>query len=130
MSFNFGPGDLTLCINLAQKVWKRCRDAPEDFRGVATEIANLQLVLGEVQESMGGHDLIERRKKDLAKLIDGCNEVLGETQNLVRKHKDVDNRNKKTWNRLSWAMDPIESNRQRVVARIGLLTAFNVSIVR
>lgn len=130
MNLDFSPRDFVTCIHLAQKVWKRCLDAPEVFRVLSTEVASLQLVLGEVQESFSGHELNNRRKGDLRQLIAGCNEVLMDLQSLLYKHKHLGSQSKRSWSRLSWGKDPVESIRQHVLAKIGLLTTFNVSIVR
>ncbi len=130
MTLEFSPSDFVACILFAQKVWKRCLDAPEEFRLLSTEVASLQLVLGEVQESVSGYELDERRKLELRQLISGCCEVLMELQSLYYRHKHLGSQSRRSWNRLSWGKDPVESIRQRVVAKIGLLTAFNISIVR
>jgi len=130
MSIGSSPSDFIACIHLAQKVWRRCRDAPEGFRAVSTEVASLQLVLGEVQESVSGYELSDRRKNDLRQLIVGCNVVLMELQSLLCKHKNLGSQSKRSWNRLSWSKDPVESVRQRIIAKNGLLNAFNIPIVR
>lgn len=130
MTLVLSPSDFVACIHHAQKVWKRCLDAPEEFRTLSTEVGSLQHVLGEVQESVCGHELNQRSKSDLRQLIAGCDEVLMELQSIFDKHKRWNSQSKRSWNRLSWGKDPVERIRQRVIAMIGLLDAFNVSFVR
>lgn len=52
MSFGASASDLVVCIQLAHKIWRGCRDTPDDFRAVSTEVAGLQLVLKEVQQTI------------------------------------------------------------------------------
>ena len=51
MSIGFSFSDLVVCGQLAQNVWRGCREAPEDFRAVTLEVASLHLVLKEAREN-------------------------------------------------------------------------------
>lgn len=128
MSLELGPIDFVSCIHFAHKVSKGCQDAPEEFRAVSIEVAGLQQILGEVQESVSGQELSERRQDDLRQLVFGCKEVLMQLQCLLYKYKGLGPQIRRAW--LSWGRDQVENIRQRIVARIGRLTAFNVSIAR
>lgn len=130
MTLVLSPSNFDACIHHAQKVWKRCLDAPEEFRTLSAEVGSLQHVLGEVQESVCGHELNQRSKSDLRQLIAGCDEVFMELQSILDKHKRWSSQSKRSWNRLSWGKDPVERLRQRISATNGLLAAFNVSFIR
>lgn len=130
MNFGYSVGDFVICIQLAHKVWRECRDAPDEFRAVSTEVASLQLVLKEVQESVNDHEPSPSKMNDLKQLIEGCNDVLKELQSLLQKYKSLGTQSRRTWDRLRWGEEHVESIRQRVISNIGLLTSFNVSIIR
>ena len=78
MSFGFSISDFVICLQLARKVWRDCRDAADDFRAVATEVASLKLVLKEVHERISNneHALHGNKTSDLKKLTEGYTEVL------------------------------------------------------
>ena len=78
MSFGFSVGDFVACVQLARKVWQECRDAPKDFHAVSNEVASLQLVLLQVQETINDKELSEYNKDNLGTLVKRCNEILQE----------------------------------------------------
>ncbi|KAK4691981.1 hypothetical protein P7C71_g5133, partial [Lecanoromycetidae sp. Uapishka_2] len=129
MSFGASASDLIVCIQLAHKIWRGCRDAPDDFRIVSTEVAGLQLVLKEVQETVNDRELGQSKKDDLKMLLEGCSSVLDELKKLLQRYKSLGTQSKRTWDRLRWGKEQIESIRQRIIANTSLLTSFNVGLV-
>lgn len=129
MSFGYSAGDFVLCAQLAHRVWKECRGAPEDFRAVSTEVDSLRLVLNEVQDAVQDRDLSLAKQQDLKKLVEACTEVLQELQGLLAKYKSLATQSKRTWDRLRWSKDHVESIRLRVISNNSLLTSFNVGLL-
>ena len=129
MSFGYSSGDLILCVQLARKVWRECRDAPEDFRAVSTEVASLQLILKEVQDVVYEQELSLSKQQDLEKLVEACAEVLRELEKLLMKYKSLGTQSKRTWDRLRWSKDDVESMRLRVISSSSLLTSFNLGLL-
>lgn len=129
MSFGYSSGDFILCIQLAHRIWRECRDAPEDFRAVYTEVASLQLVLKEVQDAVHEREPSLSKQQDLKKLVEACTEVLRELENLLMKYGSLGTQSKRTWDRLRWSKDHVESIRLRVISNSSLLTSFNVGLL-
>ena len=57
MSFGYSAGNFVLRVQLAHRVWRECCDALTDYHTVSTEVASLQLVLKEVQNTVRDRDL-------------------------------------------------------------------------
>ena len=57
MSFGYRARDFVLRVQLAHRVWRECCDAPTDYHAVSTEVASLQLVPKEVQNTVRDRDL-------------------------------------------------------------------------
>lgn len=129
MSFGYSAGDFVLCAQLAHRVWRDCRDAPEDFRVVSTEVASLQLVLKEVQDAVHDREMSLAKQQDLKQLVAACAEVLQELEQLLTKYKSLGTHSKRTWDRLRWSKDHVESIRLRVISNSSLLTSFNVGLL-
>ena len=129
MSFGYSAGDFILCVQLAHRVWRECRDAPEDFRAVSTEVASLQLVLKELQDAVPNRELSAAKQRDLRQLVEACTEVLQELEELLMKYKSLGTQSKRTWDRLRWSNDQVESIRLRVISNSSLLTSFNVGLL-
>lgn len=107
------------------------RDAPEDFRVVSTEVASLQLVLKEVQDAVHDREMSLAKQQDLKQLVAvaACAGVLQELEELLTKYKSLGTHSKRTWDRLRWSKDHVESIRLRVISNSSLLTSFNVGLL-
>ena len=128
MSFGFSVSDVAVCVQLAQKVWRGCREAPRDFRAVCIEVASLHLVLNEARET--AHDLSASKGEDLKQLINGCKSVLQELEELLQRYKSLGTQSKRTWDRLRWSKRPIKDIRQRLISSTASLTSFNTSLTK
>lgn len=125
MSFGFSASDVVLCVRFAHKLWKEAKDAPNDFQNVTTEVANFKLVLDEVQESIAERELDQRKRTELAELINGCTGVLNDLQSLLDKYKSLATQSKRTWDRFRFGKEPIEMIRSRLVSHTTLLMTFH-----
>lgn len=130
MSFGYSAGDFIICIRLAHKVWRGCRDAPEAFRNVFNEVASLQLVLKDMQEAVDTDEPNQIKSNDLAILLKGCNDILQELQRLLEKRDSLGTQSRRTWDRMRWIEPQIKDIRQRLQSSLGLLNAFHISITR
>ena len=129
MNFGFSASDLIICIKLTRRVWRDCRDAPNGFRTVSTEVASLQLVLEEVQETVSDHELDQSKQNNLVTIVEGCNDVLEELREVLKRYRSLGTQSKRVWNRICWGQEQIESIRQRLISTAGLLTSFNVGLI-
>lgn len=128
MSFGISVSDILLCVQLAHKVWKGCREAPRDFRAVSIEVASLHLVLNEARET--AHDLSASKGEDLKQLINGCKSVLQELEELLQRYKSLGTQSRRTWDRLRWGRGPVKDIRQRLISSTASLTSFNTSLTK
>ena len=124
MSIGFSGSDVVLCVRFAHKLWKEAKDAPNDFQNIVTEVANFKLVLDEVQESIAERELDQRKRTELAELINGCTGVLNDLQSLLDKYKSLATQSKRTWDRLRFGKEPIETIRSRLISHTTLLMTF------
>ena len=121
--------DFVTCIQLARKVWQDCRDAPKDFLAVSNEVASLQLVLSQVQETIDGKELTAEKKENLGTIVQGCSKTLQELQALLKKRKSLGTQSRRTWDRLCWGKEQGDDIRQEVISNTGLLTSFKVGLI-
>ncbi len=128
MSFGGSASDIFFCVQLARKVWKGCREAPDDFRAVSTEVASLHLVLNEARET--ANDLSESKREDLRRLINGCKSVLQELEALLERYKSLGTQSRRPWDRLRWGNGQVKDIRQRLISSTASLTSFNTSLTK
>ena len=128
MSFGGSASDVLLCVQLAHRVWKACREAPRDFQTVSIEVASLHLVLHEAKET--AHELSASKGEDLRQLINGCKSVLQELEELLQRYKSLGTQSRRTWDRLRWGRGPVKDIRQRLISSTASLTSFNTSLTK
>ena len=124
MSLGFSASDIVLCVRLAHKVWREARDAANDFRNIATEVASFQLVLEEVQESILERQIDQSKEKELGELLHGCHNVLIDLQQLLARYRSLGTQSKRAWDRIRFGQAPIERIRSRLISNTSLLTSF------
>jgi hypothetical protein len=124
MSFGYGVGDFVLLGQLAWQAYKSCKDAPESFKNISTEVLSLHVVLKEVEESLSSYSLPQSKQASLGSIASGCQDVLRDLQSLVDKYKSLGSQTKRTWDRLRWHSNDIAELRARLTSNIMLLTAF------
>jgi len=123
MSFGYSVGDVIAIGQLAWKVYKSCKDAPESFANISMEVLSLHALLKEVEEALSDN-LSTSRKNSLATIVTDCQAVLGDLQALVDKYESLGSGSKRTWDRMGWGLNDISELRARLTANIGMLTAF------
>jgi hypothetical protein len=60
----------------------------------------------------------------------GCNEVLVDLQDLLDKYGSLGTRTQRTFDRMRWGFEDIATIKSRLMAQVGMLTAFNSTITR
>jgi hypothetical protein len=124
MSFGYSVGDFVAVTQLAWTVYKSCRDAPESFNNISTELLSLHAVLKEVEEIISEQPLSETRRHHLATISHGCKCVLEDLRALVKKYESLGSQSKRTWDRMRWGSNDIAELRARLTSNVVLLTAF------
>lgn len=121
MSFGFSVGDFIAVSKLAWNVYKSCKEAPESFKNITTEVLSLHAVLREAEETLSSQSLPTTTQAHLKIVVDGCKDVLEELQSLIDKYESLGTRSKRTWDRLGWGSKDINELRSRLVSNTLLL---------
>ncbi|MCJ1266071.1 hypothetical protein MMC22_005953 [Lobaria immixta] len=124
MGFGFSVGDVAALGQIAWKIYKACKDAPESFKNVSQEVLSLHAVLKELEETYSGVMLSAARQSRLKILGDGCREVLEDLQCVLDKYNSLGTKTKRTWARLGWGSKDIAELRSRLISNTVLLTTF------
>jgi hypothetical protein len=124
MSFGNSTGEIVALGQLAWKVYKSCKDAPESFKNISQEALSLHALLLELGENLPAQTLSSTRQARLKTIGDGCRSVLEELQSLVHKYESLGTQSKRTWDRVKWGYNDIADLRSRLSSNVLLLTAF------
>lgn len=124
MSFGFSVGDFATLGNLAWKIFKTCKDAPESFKNISEEVSSLHLVLKELEEIYSDETLSAGQQSRLEKVADGCRTVLEDLQRILDRYNSLATNSKRTWDRVGWGANDIAELRSRLISNTVLLTAF------
>jgi hypothetical protein len=124
MSFGYSVGDFLAVGQLAWKVYKSCRDAPESFSNISGEVLSLHAVVKEVEETISDEPLSPSRQRSLATISLGCEGVLRDLQALVLKYQSLGSQSKRTWDRMKWGLNDVAELRARLTSNTVFLTAF------
>jgi hypothetical protein len=99
---------------------------------------SLSSVLREIESVLSQQALTDWQRKALASLLEECHNVLTALskvvdENYCLKPSNTDtfrNKSRRVWKRLTWEPDDIQELRSRVSMNVGLLNAFNGSLIR
>ena len=123
MSFGFSVGDFIALGTLAWNVYKSCKEAPESFGNISSEVLSLHVVLKEAEEVVFAAPVTSERQTRIKAVTDGCHCVVTDLQNLVQRYQGLDTQCRRTWDRLKWYSEDIAELRFRLIANATLLTA-------
>ncbi|KAL9618016.1 MAG: hypothetical protein Q9160_007205 [Pyrenula sp. 1 TL-2023] len=105
MSFGYSVSDIITLGTLAWKTYKSCKEAPSSFAGITQETLSLHAVLREMEEALGECKLEQTQMARLRVICDGCNSVLEDLNELVRKYESLGTQSQRTWDRMNNAHD-------------------------
>ena len=124
MGFGYSVGDFVVIGQLAWRIYKVCKDAPESFKNIAQEVLSLHAVLKELEETYSDANFSAAQQSRLRIVGDGCRAVLEDLQGLVDRYNSLGTSTKRTWDRLAWGSEDIAELRSRLISNTGLLTTF------
>ena len=130
MSFGFSIGDIISVSSLAWKLFKSCKDAPGEFKNVAGEVVSLHMVLKETEELVSESNLTSHQTSQLQHLTDGCQNVLQDLTELLKKYQSLGTKTQRTWDRLKWGSEGIANVRTRLISNTTILSAYNTTMVK
>ena len=100
------------------------KGAPESFENISIDVLSLHAVLKEGEETLFIRPLSPVRAERLKVIKDGCDKVLVDLQNLVKKYESLGTQSKRTWDRMKWGNEDIAEIRARLTSNISNLNAF------
>ena len=125
MSFGYGVGDFIAVGTLAWNVYKSCKEAPESFGNISSEVLSLRAVLKEAEETVFAQPLSPTKQERLKAVGDGCYRVLKDLDDLCQKYQSLGTRSKlRIRDRMRWGSEDIPELRARLTLNTGLLTAW------
>ena len=126
MSLGYSVGDFTAIGAFAWNVYKSCRDAPDSFAELSSEVLSLYAVLKEAEETVFAQPLPLVQQERLKAVGDGCNHVLKDLQHLVMKYRSLGpgTQVKGIRDRMMWGTENVSELRARLTSNTALLAAF------
>lgn len=122
MNFGYSVSDFIVLGQLAWRVYKSCKDAPDGFKNVSQEVLSLHAVLKEVEETFSQATLSAAQQSRHRTVGNGCRSVLEDLQGILDKYKSLGTKTKRTWDRLAWCSNDIAELRSRLISNTVLLT--------
>ena len=102
-----------------------------------SRVANLCLVLDEIQNNISSLRITDKQAEDLSKLVLGCRSVLDDTERLLQKNEDLGaepsglgSKTQKAWKKLKWDSATVNGLRDRMVSSTTYLNTFSMSLAR
>ena len=136
VSFGFAVGDF---LGVGTRVWNvhlAYANAPKQFRDFAHEILSLHVVFKKVEDQLrnqgfGNNTLTLSAKDadDLKILRDGLQTIVKDLDALLQKYRSLKENHSISFDRLRWGQEDLSGLRGRLIVHIGLLTAFNTSLM-
>ena len=155
MSFGYSVGDCIAICHLANQLREQFADAPYQFKAISNEyvlptigkawlivlyhrVTGLSNVLQDIERMLSQQMLTDWQKKALAPILEECHNVLIALGKVVDENYYLNlsnvhgfrDKSRRVWKRLTWDPDDIGELRSRVALNIGLLNAFNGSLIR
>jgi hypothetical protein len=96
-------------------------------------VISLYTAIKELQDEAENSDSIFNRsgagkKKKLAVLVQNCNAVLQQLNNLLIKYKSLGTKSKRTWDRLKWGTENLAEIREKIMSHTSSLTLFLMTL--
>lgn len=130
LGISTGVGALFSVSSLAWKTYKACKESPDGFKAISTEVSSLHIVLKEIEENLQQSRLRPAREAEMLRLGRGCSDVLEDLEALLLKYKSLSTQSQRTWDRMRFGWEDVNAIRVRLVSNITLLTAFNTSLIK
>ncbi|KAF8445097.1 hypothetical protein BGX38DRAFT_1119610, partial [Terfezia claveryi] len=136
MTFGFSIGDFVSVGTLVWNVFSAYAGAPEQFRNFSQEILSLHAVYKQIEDQLcnqgygnNSSTLSAKQTEDLKILHDGLQLIMKELDALLQKYNSLMENHSVSFDRLKWGLEDLAGFRERIVIHVGLLTAFNTSLM-
>ena len=129
MSFGFSVGDFLAVGQLGWKVYKKCKDSPEDYVELSNEVGALHNVMKETEELFSQQDLTPQQENRLLACQQGCEKVLSDLDGLLVQYERLGTKSRRTFDRLGFGTHDMNDIRSRLNLNVSMLDAFNSASV-
>ena len=129
MSFGFGVGDFLAVGHLCWKVYKKCKDSSGNYAELSTEVGALHNVIKETEELLSQQGLTNEQGVKLMACRQGCEDVLGDLNELLIKYESLGTNSRRTFDRMGLGMQDMNGIRLRLISNVTMLDAFNNACV-
>lgn len=83
MSFGYSVIDFVAVGQLACSVYKSCKEAPESFTNISSEVLSLHAIVQEFGDSLTRNTLPSSQLAGLKSVTEGCRKVLDDLQIII-----------------------------------------------
>lgn len=125
MSFGLGIGDLIALGQLSWKIYKKCKESSGNYAELSSEVLSLHAVVTETGELLSQQDLSPGQKARLTTCRQGCDDVLNDLDGLLVKYESLGTASRRTFDRMGYGMQDMNSIRLRLISNVSMLDAFN-----
>ncbi len=125
MSFGFSVGDFVAVGNLCWTVYKRCKDSSGNYKELSNEVGALHNVIKETEELLSQQQLSPEQKSKLDLSRSGCEGILQDLDKLLAKYEGLGTKSQRTFDRMGFGMQNMNSIRTRLISNVTLLDTFN-----
>ncbi len=125
MSFGFGVTDFLTVGQFCWTVYKKCKDSSGNYKQLANEVGALHNVIKETEELLSQQELDSQEEKKLELSRSGCHSVLQDLNDLLAKYDSLGTKSQRTFDRMGFGMEDMNSIRTRLISNVALLDAFN-----
>ena len=125
MSFGYSVGDILAVGQLCWRVYKKCKDSPGNYAELASEVGALHNVMKETEELLSQQALTTKQGNKLLACRQGCESVLKDLDGLLVKYESLGTNSRRTFDRMGFGMQDMNSIRLRLISNTSLLDAFN-----
>ena len=125
MSFGWGVGDILAISGLAVKVYTAYKDAPDDYKHIASEVKSLQNMVNKALRHFESTSLSNDSRQEGQDILKGSQDVLEDLNSLIEKYHSLSSANtSQVLKRAQFGTEDIATLRIRLISNTGLLNSF------
>ncbi|OAQ71516.1 hypothetical protein VFPFJ_11057 [Purpureocillium lilacinum] len=129
MSFGYSIGDFITLGDKAWTIYKKCKEAPEQYAQLSHYVEVLRIVIDDVHKFLedGEPPDSERKLASLVSSAQGCETTLAEVEEFLEKHSKVGSKNKRVIDTARFIIKDVQGLRSRLEMNAQLLQLCLVS---
>jgi len=126
MSFGYSISDFITLSATCWKLYKKCKDAPEDFSEFSGEVGSLCIILNGTKRLFSEQPPLDAEEAASLRVVsDGVSVLLRDLNRLLTRSTSLGTQSKRLRDRLRMGIEDKKALRLRVLSQVALLNAFN-----